>query len=168
MTLPRRPFRAPKTDTRAGLEARLLVEYGQALAPGDLFTYEDMQELTGHNCQVRRDLVYTAFEILQTVHGKVFKAITGVGYVCLSEPGKVGKGEDRTQRTFRAALRTRAMLDTVDLAQLTPTDLLRHEALQTVTAAVALYTHERTLGFLGEARVNVLALNLALDALAGK
>ena len=36
----------------------------------------------------------------------------------------------------------------------------------TVQALVARYTEGRQWGFLGEARVNVLAVNLALDALS--
>jgi potassium-transporting ATPase KdpC subunit len=40
--------------------------------------------------------------------------------------------------------------------------------LSTVAALVAKYTQGRTLGFLGEPRVNVLLLNIALDELPGQ
>jgi K+-transporting ATPase ATPase C chain len=39
-------------------------------------------------------------------------------------------------------------------------------ALETVQELIAAATEERTVGLLGEPRVNVLRLNLALDALA--
>ena len=41
----------------------------------------------------------------------------------------------------------------------------RHLPLSTVKSLVATYTQSRTLGFLGEPRVNVLMLNIALDKL---
>jgi K+-transporting ATPase ATPase C chain len=41
----------------------------------------------------------------------------------------------------------------------------RHLSVTTVRALVAKYTQNRTLGFLGEPRVNVLLLNVALDEL---
>ena len=44
----------------------------------------------------------------------------------------------------------------------------RHLPVATVQALVSKYTQGRTLGFLGEPRVNVLNLNLALDELPGQ
>ena len=44
----------------------------------------------------------------------------------------------------------------------------RHLPVSTVRALVAKYTQGRTLGFLGEPRVNVLNLNIALDQLSAK
>jgi K+-transporting ATPase ATPase C chain len=44
----------------------------------------------------------------------------------------------------------------------------RHLPVSTVRALVARYTQGRTLGFLGEPRVNVLLLNIALDELPGQ
>jgi K+-transporting ATPase ATPase C chain len=41
----------------------------------------------------------------------------------------------------------------------------RHVSEEAVTKAVAQATEERQLGFMGEPRVNVLALNLVLDGL---
>lgn len=43
----------------------------------------------------------------------------------------------------------------------------RHLPVSTVRGLVAKYTQGRTLGFLGEPRVNVLNLNIALDELPG-
>ena len=44
----------------------------------------------------------------------------------------------------------------------------RHLPVSTVQALVSKYTQGRTLGFLGEPRVDVLNLNIALDQLTGK
>ena len=44
----------------------------------------------------------------------------------------------------------------------------RHLPVSTVRGLVAKYTQGRTLGFLGEPRVNVLNLNIALDELPGQ
>ncbi len=44
----------------------------------------------------------------------------------------------------------------------------RHLPVSVVQALVAKYTQGRTLGFLGEPRVNVLLLNMALDQLSAK
>jgi potassium-transporting ATPase KdpC subunit len=44
----------------------------------------------------------------------------------------------------------------------------RHLPVATVRALVAKYTQGRTLGFLGEPRVDVLTLNIALDQLSAK
>jgi K+-transporting ATPase ATPase C chain len=44
----------------------------------------------------------------------------------------------------------------------------RHLPVATVQALVSKYTQSRTLGFLGEPRVNVLDLNIALDELPGQ
>ena len=44
----------------------------------------------------------------------------------------------------------------------------RHLPEMTVRQLVASHVQEKTVGMLGEARVNVLALNMALDQLAGK
>jgi K+-transporting ATPase ATPase C chain len=44
----------------------------------------------------------------------------------------------------------------------------RHLPVATVRALVSKYTQGRTLGFLGEPRVDVLTLNIALDALPGQ
>ena len=44
----------------------------------------------------------------------------------------------------------------------------RHLPAATVAALVSKYTQGRTLGFLGEPRVDVLTLNIALDALPGQ
>ena len=44
----------------------------------------------------------------------------------------------------------------------------RHLPAATVQALVSKYTQGRTIGFLGEPRVNVLELNIALDQLTGK
>jgi potassium-transporting ATPase KdpC subunit len=44
----------------------------------------------------------------------------------------------------------------------------RHLPVSVVKALVAKYTQGRTLGFLGEPRVNVLLLNIALDELPGQ
>ena len=44
----------------------------------------------------------------------------------------------------------------------------RHLPVAEVQALVAKYTQGRTLGFLGEPRVNVLNLNIALDQLSAK
>jgi K+-transporting ATPase ATPase C chain len=41
----------------------------------------------------------------------------------------------------------------------------RHRSLSDIQALIALHTRARTFGFLGEPRVNVLELNLALDGL---
>ena len=44
----------------------------------------------------------------------------------------------------------------------------RHLPLSTVKSLVAKYTQSRTIGFLGEPRVNVLQLNIALNELPGQ
>ena len=44
----------------------------------------------------------------------------------------------------------------------------RHLPVSTVKSLVAKYTQGRMLGFLGEPRVNVLNLNIALDQLTAK
>jgi potassium-transporting ATPase KdpC subunit len=44
----------------------------------------------------------------------------------------------------------------------------RHLPVSQVQALVSKYTQGRTLGFLGEPRVNVLLLNIALDQLSAK
>ena len=44
----------------------------------------------------------------------------------------------------------------------------RHLPVATVQALVNKYTQGRTIGFLGEPRVDVLNLNIALDALPGQ
>ena len=44
----------------------------------------------------------------------------------------------------------------------------RHLPLSTVKSLVATYTQSRVIGFLGEPRVNVLRLNIALDELPGQ
>lgn len=137
--------RVPHTSAQAGLETRQLVQRLSTCDYHDLVTYAEMQELTGVDVQERRDLLNTARRIVQHTYGKVFDVENNVGLVCLTEREKVGYGESRTQRIARASIKNVRMLETVDMAQLSPEEKLRHNAQITVNAAVHLYTHEKTL-----------------------
>jgi hypothetical protein len=150
--------RIPRTTPHAGLEARMAAEYLGTKTYDEVATYAELAELTGVNFQERSDLRETACTIARTVYGKEFHAIPGIGLLCLTETGKIGKVVKRQASTYRRTMKDHRILAVVDQTQLSP--LEKHQWLVTATVAqhIAFTTHERTIAALTSAATPPLPL----------
>jgi hypothetical protein len=136
--------RIPRTRSAMSEAARALVDRLGRLEPGALVTYEELSAIAGVDVQTRRDLLYTAFAYLRQEEGFVFDPDTGVGYVRLTESGKIGRGRRKRGMLHRAALKNTEELKTVDYGPLTPLEKYQWLAESSISAAVTLATHEKT------------------------
>jgi hypothetical protein len=142
--------RIPRTSAHAGVDARQLAERLRSMQPGDEVTYAELSALIGVDVQVQRGLLQTARKLVRQAYGLVFDVRTNVGLVCLSSPGMVGFVDNRLERLHRASGRVQDVLACVNPAELTPVEKHRWLAQQSVTAAVGIFAHAKTVGQLAE------------------
>jgi hypothetical protein len=141
--LPSRVQRIPR-DGRYSQETLLLALLFEEKHTGDIVTYEEMQHSTGMDMQIYNGRLQTARRLVRARTGRLFDCLPGVGLICLSEGGKLGRSSRRLQSTHKRLRDVGADLGTVDQSRLSPLERHRHLGLLSVTAIAAWATSEKT------------------------
>jgi hypothetical protein len=131
--------------TQTSLDARTLASQFMQMNKGDVYTYEQMNEIIHKNVLECRNVITRARSIAQRETRKVYRAVRKIGIKCLQDPEFVSIGEYNRRRTHRIANKTIRDLSCVDFNNLNQDEVHQVLSYASIAGATLALNHMRTL-----------------------